>query len=155
MGTTNETGKGWLESLRALPDPAKKKILTVTAIVFMAIVIYFWLAYFNNLIAGVMQSSGVAQGGVPADGASAPVLSVTAESAPVANITPAAAAPATPVAPGAAPQTANAQNVPGIWQRLGNGAALIYGAFANIGRTVSGFFQAQGSYTIQPSQLSQ
>ena len=48
-------GKSFLETLQALDEGTKKKIMIIATIVIMAIVIYFWLAYFNGLVAAVSQ----------------------------------------------------------------------------------------------------
>lgn len=48
---------GILHELQALDEPAKKKVLIVATAIAMAIVIYFWLAYFNNFVAGISQSA--------------------------------------------------------------------------------------------------
>lgn len=45
--------KGWIERLQALDEPTKQKVLIIATVVMMAVVIYFWLAYFNTLVAGV------------------------------------------------------------------------------------------------------
>ena len=49
----------FLHQLQALPDPAKKKVLIGTTAALMIIVVYFWLAYFNNLLAGISQPVAV------------------------------------------------------------------------------------------------
>jgi hypothetical protein len=73
----NEAHKGFLEYLQTLPDPAKKKVLITATVIIMALVIYFWLAYFNNLIAGISEQASVTEN-QPAEG-------VPAESAPAAG----------------------------------------------------------------------
>lgn len=50
-----ERKKGFFEELQSLDEPTKKKIMIVAAVVIMAMVIYVWLAYFNNLLASVTQ----------------------------------------------------------------------------------------------------
>ncbi len=47
--------KNFLNELQALPEPTKRKVLVAVTIVLMAVVIYFWLIYFNTLLAGVSQ----------------------------------------------------------------------------------------------------
>jgi len=53
---------GIIERLQALDEPTKHKVLVVATLVIMVVVIYFWLAYFNNLVAGI-SSPQVAQNG--------------------------------------------------------------------------------------------
>jgi hypothetical protein len=45
--------KSWIEGLQALDERTKHKVLIAATIVIMIIVIYLWLAYFNNLVAGI------------------------------------------------------------------------------------------------------
>ncbi|MDE2019907.1 MAG: hypothetical protein KGJ13_06215 [Patescibacteria group bacterium] len=42
----------FFEELQALDEPTKTKILVISTIIIMAIVIYFWLGYFNSVISG-------------------------------------------------------------------------------------------------------
>jgi hypothetical protein len=49
--------KDFLGRLQSLDEPTKKRVLIISTIVIMAIVIYFWLAYFNNLITGIAEQS--------------------------------------------------------------------------------------------------
>lgn len=42
----------FIQRLQALDDGPKQKVLIGTAIVVMIIVMYFWLAYFNGIVAG-------------------------------------------------------------------------------------------------------
>lgn len=51
--------KNFLEKLQSADEATKKRWMVLTVAVIMALVIYVWLAYFNNLIAGF--SSGQAQ----------------------------------------------------------------------------------------------
>ena|SRR5690348_3509077 len=51
----DEPKKGFLEELQSLSEPTKRKIMIVATVVIMAVVIYVWLAYFNNLLASVGQ----------------------------------------------------------------------------------------------------
>ncbi len=57
--------KGFLEELQSLDESTKNKIMIVTAIMIMAIVIYVWLGYFNNLIASVNQAPVAEDGASP------------------------------------------------------------------------------------------
>jgi len=52
--------KGFLEYLQSLDEPTKKKVLVISTALIMIVVVYFWLAYFNNLIAGITQPQPVA-----------------------------------------------------------------------------------------------
>jgi len=68
--------KNFLEQLQSLDEPMKKKVLVVSTAVIMVIVVYFWLAYFNTLIAGISNQPPVA---VNADaGGSAPAAAAPA-----------------------------------------------------------------------------
>ena len=42
--------KGFIEELQSLEEPTKKKILVVSTVLVMAVVVYVWLGYFNNLV---------------------------------------------------------------------------------------------------------
>lgn len=53
----DEHKKSFLEELQSLDEPTKKKVMIVATVVIMGVVIYFWLAYFNNLVAGIDQST--------------------------------------------------------------------------------------------------
>ncbi len=66
--------KSFLEELQSLDEATKTKILVVATAVAMIIVIYVWLAYFNNLIAGVAQE-GAASSAVSSSAASSPAVS--------------------------------------------------------------------------------
>jgi len=51
----------FIQRLQALDDGPKQKVLIGTSIVVMIVVIYFWLAYFNGIVAGgAGQSQAVA-----------------------------------------------------------------------------------------------
>ncbi|MGC9968222.1 MAG: hypothetical protein ABSC29_00605 [Minisyncoccia bacterium] len=50
-----EQRRGFLEELQSLDEPTKKRVLIITTAIAMVVVIYIWLAYFNNLVAGVSQ----------------------------------------------------------------------------------------------------
>ena len=50
-----EQQRGMLSELQSLDEPTKKKVLIVTTVIAMVLVIYFWLAYFNNLVGGFSQ----------------------------------------------------------------------------------------------------
>lgn len=52
----SEKNKNFLERLQSADEATKKRWLIVSAAVIMAIVIYVWLAYFNNLVAGFSES---------------------------------------------------------------------------------------------------
>ncbi len=69
-----EEKKSFLEELQSLDEATKTKILVAATAVAMIIVIYVWLAYFNNLIAGVAQE-GAASSAIPSSAASSSVPS--------------------------------------------------------------------------------
>lgn len=45
--------KNFLEKLQLLDESSKTKIIYVSTACIMAVIIYVWLAYFNNLISGI------------------------------------------------------------------------------------------------------
>jgi hypothetical protein len=51
---------GFFEQLQSLDERTKTKVLIVATAIAMIVVIYVWLAYFNNLIAGVAQPAPMA-----------------------------------------------------------------------------------------------
>ncbi len=65
-----EEQKSFLEKLQSADEETKKRWLVISVAVIMVIVIYVWLAYFNNLLAGFSappaseSGSGEAQGGM-------------------------------------------------------------------------------------------
>lgn len=120
--------KNLLGYLQALPDPAKKRVLIVATVIIMALVVYFWLAYFNTLIAGVSQ------------GAASVAESAPAGSAPAATSAPSSAA-VPPAATGG-----------GIGEQLRSGMGFIYGEFAGLAHDMGNIFEAPGQYSVQPSK---
>ena len=62
--------KHFLTDLQSLDDRAKFKVLIVATAVVMVVVVYFWLAYFNNIIASVQTplaaDGGASQNATPA-----------------------------------------------------------------------------------------
>ncbi len=50
-----EPKKSFLEELQSLDEPTKRIVMIVLTVVIMVVVIYVWLAYFNNLLASVGQ----------------------------------------------------------------------------------------------------
>jgi len=46
-----------LTKLQSLDEPAKAKVLIIATAIIMIVVIYFWLAYFNSIVAGVSAPS--------------------------------------------------------------------------------------------------
>ena len=46
-----EPRKGFIEELQGLEAPVKKRVLIVSTSIIMAVVVYVWLGYFNNIIA--------------------------------------------------------------------------------------------------------
>lgn len=126
----DETHKGFLEYLQTLPEPTKKRVLVIATAVIMALVVYFWLAYFNNLIAGIAQPAATVAENAPA------------ENAPTGQ--PATAAPATVAVPAAPGE--------GMGQRLENGLGFIYGIFANMAHGLESVVNAPGQYNVRPPQ---
>ncbi len=49
----------YLEQLQALDEPTKLKVLVAATAVIMIVVVYFWLAYFNNIVGEASQSASV------------------------------------------------------------------------------------------------
>ncbi|HEX4104403.1 MAG TPA: hypothetical protein VHZ04_02920 [Candidatus Paceibacterota bacterium] len=122
----DEHKKGFLEELQSLDEGTKQKVLIVATVVIMIVIIYFWLAYFNNIVAGVGQ---VAAG-------------------PAVNAAPATAT-ATATAPASVPSAAAAAG-PSIWQQMGGGLAAIGQFFINLAHGVRNVFQTPGQYTVNP-----
>jgi hypothetical protein len=56
--------KDFLEKLQSLDEPTKLKVLVVATGITMAVVLYFWLAYFNGLVASVSRPT-IADNNVP------------------------------------------------------------------------------------------
>ena len=50
-----ELPKSFLEELQSLNEPTKRKVLVVATILIMFVIVYFWLGYFNGLVASVAQ----------------------------------------------------------------------------------------------------
>ncbi len=65
----------FLKKLQSLDEPTKRKVLIVSTIVIMIVVIFVWIAYFNNII---MPSSG----GTATATSTQPVASAPAASGP-------------------------------------------------------------------------
>jgi hypothetical protein len=53
--TPRKYKKGLLEELQSLDESTKKKIMIVASAMVMIVVVYFWLAYFNTIVANVAQ----------------------------------------------------------------------------------------------------
>lgn len=45
----------FLEKLQSSDEGTKRRVMIIASILIMAVVIYVWLAYFNNLLAGLSQ----------------------------------------------------------------------------------------------------
>jgi hypothetical protein len=60
--------KDFFTELQSLGEPAKSKILIIATVIIMIVVIYFWLAYFNSIIAGVSAPSVADTGGAAQQG---------------------------------------------------------------------------------------
>ena len=116
---------GFIEKLQSLDGPAKNKILIVATAVAMVIIVYFWLAYFNNLIAGVTQPAPI------------PVTESTAQPSAVQ---------AQPSAPGD-----NSGGV-SIWSNFKNAASFMYGEFVRAVHGLSNAVQAPKQYIVNPPQ---
>lgn len=140
----DETHKGFWEYLQSMPEPAKKRVLVIATAVIMAFVIYFWLAYFNNLITGVTQQPAAPVAiNLPAE--NVPAGSMAEE--PVASSTASTTLPVQPVAPAQSEAPS-----PGMWQRFTGGMGFVYGQFVNLARGIEGMFASPGQYRIKPHQ---
>ena len=94
----------FLEELQSLDERTKSRVLIVTTIVIMAIIIYFWLGYFNSIVSSGVQPA-VADANQPAD---------TADSGQTAQ------------------PAGSANSQPGFFTSMGNGMATMVHAFENI-----------------------
>jgi len=50
----NADQKSFIDELRALSEPVKRRILFCTAITSMVVVVSLWLAYFNTIVPGAV-----------------------------------------------------------------------------------------------------
>jgi hypothetical protein len=96
---TDENKKTFLEELRSLDEPIKRRALVIGSAVLMVAVVFVWFAYFNDIVIGGQEQ--------------AQAVNATAN-------TPAAAPVQTPTSQ---TQTANAAAVaaPSLWQNIENG----------------------------------
>ena len=117
-----ESKKGFWERLQALDEPTKNKVLIVATAIIMVIVVYFWVAYFNNIIAGI---SG------PAIAQNEPAQADTTQTAQ---------------------QDGTPQSDSNIWQNMQNGMATIYTQFMNGARGLGNILQAPRQYIVSPPQ---
>jgi hypothetical protein len=60
-----ESKKSFLERLQSADEAKKRRWMIASTVIVMVIVIYVWLAYFNNLIAGMSEPRQVSA--APAD----------------------------------------------------------------------------------------
>ncbi len=60
-----ENKKTFLEQLQLLDPPTKKKVLVTTTVIVAALVMYVWLGYFNNIIAGISENANASDASVP------------------------------------------------------------------------------------------
>ena len=51
----------FVRELQQLEQPTKQRVLVVSALVLMAVVVYFWAGYFGGLITPIAQPGRVAQ----------------------------------------------------------------------------------------------
>lgn len=121
--------KDFFVKLQALEEPAKTRVLIVATAIVMVIVIYFWLAYFNSLVAGGIPPATVAE-------------NPTAGSA--------AAMPTQAQAPSPASEGENGGG--SIWDNFKNEAAFISGGFMNMAHGLSDILQAPRQYIVKPPQ---
>ncbi len=126
MQTMYEEEKSPLQKLQSLDEPTKRKVVVGASAVAMVIVVYFWVAYFNGLVAGFTQSPVVAET-APAD-ATAPV-DVTAQTTPTMQ------------------PTAQPSDVQGP-----TGVAWIFGQFMNMLHGLGNILQAPRQYIVRPPQ---
>lgn len=49
--------KSFIEYLQGLPKASKRKVLVASVVVIMTIIVFFWIAYFNSMIAAITESS--------------------------------------------------------------------------------------------------
>lgn len=111
-----------METLQSLSESTKRKILVGATVLIMIVVVYFWLAYFNNLIAAISQPT-VAQ---DTTGQSAPTTDETVQQSALA----------------VQPASSTGDSFLGY----------IGGAFTGMIQGVEDIFKAPGQYNIQPHQ---
>ena len=51
----DEQRKSFLDELRSLDEPVKKRVLIISTIIIMIIVLYIWIGYFNSIVASSSQ----------------------------------------------------------------------------------------------------
>jgi len=56
----NTDQKSFIEELRALSDPVKRKVFWGAVAASMILVVYFWLAYFNTIVPNTASAPSVA-----------------------------------------------------------------------------------------------
>ncbi len=99
--------RDYLAELQSLNEPMKRRVLIAASAVVMALVVFVWVGYFNNIVmsnqSGLADQSAIAQSG---------------------TVAPAAAA--APVAPATPTSVADLSNAPSFWQTLGGGIASMY-----------------------------
>ncbi len=100
----NPHSKNFIEEIRSLSDPVKRKILFGATAIMMVLVVYLWLAYFNTLVPSA----------VP----------ITIEQAPVATTS-------TPEASGSGIFGLFADAAGSFWQAIRNGVRGFAGALKN------------------------
>jgi len=93
--------KSFIEELRSLSVPAKRKVMISVTIATMLVVVYFWVAYFNSIVPNVSPTTQV---------------SATAEESDTNG-------------PGVLGLLANAAG--SLWQAIGNGVQGVTGAVRN------------------------
>jgi hypothetical protein len=57
--------KDFLETLQSLDEPMKRRVLVASSAVMMAVVVFLWIGYFNNIVMGNPSSQLADQTAVP------------------------------------------------------------------------------------------
>lgn len=81
---TDENKKTFLEGLRSLDEPIKRRALVIGSAVLMVAVVFVWFAYFNDVVIGG-QEQAQAVNATANTPAAAPVQTQTANAAAVAG----------------------------------------------------------------------
>lgn len=53
----DQNGPGFLERVRALDEPVKRKVLVFSSIIAMVLVVAVWLMYFNDIVMAPIQNA--------------------------------------------------------------------------------------------------
>jgi hypothetical protein len=120
--------KDFFQKLQSLDEPVKQRILVAATIVIMVVVLYFWLMYFNGIVAGA-RPEDVADNATAGD-------AMTGQSA---------------AQQGAAGAVTGEEGM-GPWQVVGRRIAFVYGGFMNMVRGLGNILQAPRQYIVRPPQ---